>query len=131
MASSASSSASSSSTSATVVSNSIVNPSLLLLSNMVSMMTEKLDHSNYLVWRHQKVVILEAYSMIKFVDDSGEVADQFVKDSSRRFITEVNPDFVNWKNREQALFTFINSTLSPSILAITWVKGLQKEFGKF
>ncbi|KAK9995561.1 hypothetical protein SO802_020247 [Lithocarpus litseifolius] len=57
--------------------------------------------------------------MIKFVDDSDEVPDQFVKDSSGRSTTEVNPDFVNWKNREQALFTFINSTLSPSILAIT------------
>ena len=57
--------------------------------------------------------------MIKLVDDSDEVPDQFVKDSSGKFTTEVNPDFVNWKNHEQALFTFINSTLSPSILAIT------------
>ena len=42
--------------------------------------------------------------------------------------------FVNWKNREQALFTFINSTLSPSVLAITMgqksVKGVWKVFEK-
>ena len=42
--------------------------------------------------------------------------------------------FVNWKNREQALFTFINSTLSPSVLAITMgqksVKGFWKVFEK-
>ena len=29
-----------------------INPSLLLLSNMSSMMTIKLDYSNYIVWRH-------------------------------------------------------------------------------
>ena len=67
-----------------------------------------------LVWRHQIMMILEAYSIIKFLDDSGEVLDQFLKDNSDRFTTEANLEFINWKNSEQALLTFINSTLSPS-----------------
>ena len=50
-ASSSSTSASSSSTS-TNASNHGINPSLLLLSNMASMVTVKLDYNNYLVWRH-------------------------------------------------------------------------------
>ncbi|XP_030931000.1 uncharacterized protein LOC115956865 [Quercus lobata] len=70
-----------------------VNTSLLLLSNMSSMMTVKLDYSNYTVWKHQ----IE-------------------------------------KNREQAMFIFINSTLSPAILALTvgqrFAKGVWKVLEK-
>ena len=47
-----------------------VNPSLLQLSNMASMMIGKLDYDNHLVWRHQIEVILEAYSMINFIKNS-------------------------------------------------------------
>ncbi|XP_023903240.1 uncharacterized protein LOC112015112 [Quercus suber] len=96
-----------------------VNTSLLLLSNMSSMMTVKLDYGNYIVWKHQIEVILDTYSMIDVLDDSITDPDRFLKDSSCNFTTEVNPAFIAWKNHEQAMFTFVNSTLSPAILAIT------------
>lgn len=134
MASALSYSSSTTPSTTTTTTTPIVNLSLQLLSNMVSMMTVKLDFSNYMVWKHQIVVILEAYSMIGFVDDSCEAPDPFLKNSSRSFTREPNLEFVNWKNKEQALFTFINSTLSPSILAITMgqksVKGVQKVLEK-
>ena len=95
------------------------NTSLLLLSNMSSMMTVKIDYGNYTVWKHQIEVILETYSMIDILDDSIATPDRFLKDSSGNLTTEINPNFISWKNREQAMFTFINSTLSPSILALT------------
>ena len=82
-------------------------------------MTVKLDFTNYIMWKHQIVVILEAYAMIGFLEDSCVTPDPFLKDSSRNFTIEANPEYLNWKSREQALFTFINSTLSPSVLAIT------------
>nr|POF20156.1 hypothetical protein CFP56_65135 [Quercus suber] len=96
-----------------------VNTSLLLLSNMSSMMTVKLDYGNYIVWKHQIEVILDTYSMIDVLDDSVTVPDRFLKDSSGNFTAEINPTFIAWRNREQAMFTFLNSTLSPAILAIT------------
>ena len=96
-----------------------VNTSLLLLSNMSSMMTVKLDYGNYVIWKHQIEVILDTYSMLDVLDDSISVPDRFLKDSSGNFTAEVNPAFIAWKNREQAMFTFLNSTLSPAILAIT------------
>ena len=74
------------------------------------MMTVKLDHNNYVVWKHQIEVILETYSMIDAIDDSVQVPDHYLKDSSGNFILEVNPAYVSWKSREQALFTFLNST---------------------
>nr|POE60327.1 hypothetical protein CFP56_17388 [Quercus suber] len=96
-----------------------VNTSLLLLSNMSSMMTVKLDYNNYTVWKHQIEVILETYSMIDILDESINVPERFLKDSSGNLTTEISPNFISWKNREQAMFTFINSTLSPAILALT------------
>ena len=123
MASTQSNSSSSSFSSSTVpamASSSLpVNSSLLLLSNMSSMMTVKLDHGNYVVWKHQIEVILDTYSMIDVLDNSLTAPDRFLKDSSGNFTTEINPAFIAWKNREQAMFTFLNSTLSPAILALT------------
>ena len=96
-----------------------MNTSLLLLSNMSSMMTVKLDYGNYVIWKHQIEVILDTYSMIDVLDDSISALDRFLKDSSGNFTAKINPAFVAWKNREQAMFTFLNSTLSPAILALT------------
>ena len=96
-----------------------VNSSLLLLSNMSSMMTVKLDYGNYVVWKHQIEIILDTYSMIDVLDDSVTTPDRFLKDSSGNFTTEINPAFIAWKNCEQAMFTFLNSTLSPVVLAFT------------
>ena len=120
MASSASSS--SSATTGSTSSSSVtrgVNPSLLLLSNMASIVTVKLDYNNYMVWRHQIEVILVAYSMINFINDDDHALDPFLKDNLGNFTIEANPKFFQWKSCEQALFTFLNSTLSPSILDLT------------
>ena len=118
--SSSSSSLSSSSAVPAMVSSGLpVNSSLLLLSNMSSMMIVKLDYGNYVVWKHQIEVILDTYSMIDVLDDSVTTPDRFLKDSSGNFTTKINPAFIAWKNREQAMFTFLNSTLSPAILALT------------
>ena len=117
----ASRSSSSTSGSTLVVTNTTLptNASLLLLSNMSSMMTVKLDYGNYIVWKNQIKEILETYSMIDILDDSIAAPDRFLKDSFSNLTTKINPSFISWKNREQAMFTFINSTLSPSILALT------------
>ena len=116
---SSSSSSSSSAMPAMTPSGLSVNSLLLLLSNMSSMMTVKLDYGNYVVWKHQIEVILDTYSMIDVLDDSITAPDRFLKDSSSNFTTKVNSAFIAWKNREQAMFTFLNSTLSPGILALT------------
>nr|POF04972.1 hypothetical protein CFP56_18428 [Quercus suber] len=55
--------------------------------------------------------------MIDAIDESTMAPDQFLKDSSSNVTTEVNPTFLIWKNHEQALFTFLNSTFSTYVLA--------------
>ncbi|KAL0008682.1 hypothetical protein SO802_010184 [Lithocarpus litseifolius] len=91
---SATSLSTSTSTVRTAISTHGVNPLLLLLSNMASMMTVKLDYNNYLVWRHQIEVILEANSAINFIEDNLEAPDPFLKDSSANYTTEANPEFI-------------------------------------
>ena len=58
----------------------------------------KLDFTNYMVWKHQIVVILEAYAMIDFVDGSCVAPDPFLNDSSGSFTSEPNPEYLSWKN---------------------------------
>ena len=95
----ASTSATSSSTSGlipTVTNTALpISTSLLLLSNMSSMMTVKLDYSNYTVWKHQIEVILETYSMIDILDESITIPNHFLKDSSSNLTTEINPNFIS------------------------------------
>ena len=81
-----------------------VNSSLLLLSNMSSMMTVKLDYGNYIVWKHQIEVILDTYSMIDVLDDSITAPDRFLKDSSGNFTVEVNPAFIEFMHASR-IFT--------------------------
>nr|POE97603.1 hypothetical protein CFP56_44712 [Quercus suber] len=97
-----SSSSSTSSALPTMATSSLpMNSSLLLLSNMSSMMTVKLDYGNYIVWKHQIEVILDTYSMIDVLDDSIMAPDKFLKDSSSNFTAKINPTFIAWKNLEE------------------------------
>ena len=57
--------------------------------------------------------------MINFIEDNDHAPNPFLKDSSGNFTTKANLEFLQWRNHEQALFTFITSTLSPLILALT------------
>ena len=105
--------------STTSSSMNLMNQPLLLLSNMANMMTVKLDCTNYIVWKHQITMVLETYSMFDLLDEMQSIPKKFLKDLSRSVTAIVNPDYLTWKSKEKALLTFISSTISPSILAIT------------
>ena len=117
MAASSSTMASSSSTSS--MSSSLVNQTFPLLSNMSNMMTVKLDNTNYIVWKHQISMVLETYSLYEFLEEPQLVLEKFLKDLSGSYTAIVNPDFLIWKSKAKALLTFLSSTLSPSVLALT------------
>ena len=110
------STSSSSTMSSSTSSINLINQPLLLLSNM---MTVKLDNSNYIIWKHQISMVMETYSMIDLLDETSLVPEKFLKDHSGTVTTVLNPDFLVWKSKGKALLTFINSTLTPSVLAIT------------
>ena len=72
--------------------------------------------------------------MIDVLDDSILAPDRYLKDSSSNFTTKINLAFTSWKNHEQAMFTFLNSTLSPIILTLIvgqkFAKGVWKVLEK-
>ena len=97
----------------------LANQPLLLLSNMSNMMTVKLDNSNYIIWKRQISMVMETYSMIELLDETPFVLEKFLKNLSGSITTVLNPNYLVWKSKEKALLTFISSTLTPLVLAIT------------
>ena len=57
--------------------------------------------------------------MIELLDETPFVLEKFLKDLSGSITTVLNPNYLVWKSKEMALLTFISSTLTPSVLAIT------------
>lgn len=86
---------------------------------MANIMTIKLDNTNYIVWKHQITMVLETYSLFDLIEEPQLIPDKFLKDLSGSYTTVMNPDFLVWKSKEKALLTFVSSTLTPSILALT------------
>ena len=118
-ASNATMASSSSSSASSIFVVNLVNQPLLLLSNMSNMMTVKLDNTNYIVWKHQISMIIETYSLFELLEEPQIVPKKFLRDSFGNYTMIVNPDHLIWKSKENALLTFISSTLTPSILALT------------
>ena len=117
--------------SSSTASINLINQPLLLLSNMSNMMTVKLDSSNYIVWKHQISMVLETYSLFELLDDTQPIPEKFLKDLLGSITAIFNPNYSIWKSKEKALLTFISSTLTPSVLALTVGCHSAKEFGKF
>lgn len=78
----------------------------------------KLDSSNYILWKYQIISILRAYSFQRFVDGSNPCPPKYVVDDNDKVTEEENPAFHLWMSTDQALLTLINSTQSPSALAL-------------
>ena len=57
--------------------------------------------------------------MLELLDEVPLILEKFLKDLSGAVTSMLNPDYLIWKSKEKALLTFISSTLTPSILAIT------------
>nr|POE60518.1 hypothetical protein CFP56_59123 [Quercus suber] len=64
-------------------------------------------------------MILETYSLFELLEEPQLIPEKFLKDLSGDFTSIVNTDYTLWRSKEKALLTFISSTLSPSVLALT------------
>jgi len=91
---------------------------LLLLSNMSNLMSINLDYTNYIKWKHQLITILEAYSLIEYIDGTALKPSPFVLDATRNPTSVMNLDFQAWKIKDKALLSLINSTLAPQAFSL-------------
>ena len=61
------------------------------------------------------------YSLFEILEEPQLNPEKFLKDLSGVTTTILNLDYLLWRSKEKALLTFMSSTLSPSILALTVV----------
>ena len=85
---------------------------------MSNLMSIKLDYTNYILWRHQLLTILEAYSLIEHIDDTALKPSPFALDTIGNVTSIANPEFQAWKIKDKALLSLINSTLTQQIFSL-------------
>ena len=91
---------------------------LLLLSNMLNLMSIKLDYMNYIPWRHQLVTILEADSLFDHIDGTVPQPCQFLLDTQGLSAVNVKPEYSAWKIKDKALLSLINITQTPQVFSL-------------
>ena len=113
MASSSYSSSSANTGSSTLTSTQIP---MLLLSSISNLVSVKLDHSNYVLWKYQITSILKAYSVLGFVNGTQQCPLEYLQNSNGSL--QENSLYQQWISRDQGLLTLTNSTLSPTALSL-------------
>jgi hypothetical protein len=98
--------------------NNITQTPILLLSNMSHLISEKLNSTNYALWRYQITSIFESYLLLDLVDGTTQSPEVFLRDANGVITTQENVLYKQWKVRDQALKTLINATLSSSALSL-------------
>ena len=97
----------------------IQSPITSLLSTVATVVTIKLDDTNYLTWHFQMQILLESHGIFCFVDGSRQWPSQFNADSDLEAIE--TDDYQVWKMHDRALMQLLIVTLSST--AISYVIG--------
>ncbi|KAF5480780.1 hypothetical protein F2P56_001496 [Juglans regia] len=82
------------------------------LPHLSHLVTVKLTHENYLLWRTQMVPYLRGQDLFHFVDGSSKPPSRFLSDK-----TTINPTFLAWTKTDQMILSAIISTLSDNLIA--------------
>jgi len=76
----------------------------------------KLDGSNYLGWVSQFLLVLRSNDLLGIVDGSESCPSKFLVDSNGQATLTVDPQFILWTKKDQYLLSWLNATLSETIL---------------
>jgi hypothetical protein len=90
----------------------------LWLPNFNQFITYKLDETNYLLWLSQIVPILKGHELMGIVDGSEPCLPQFLPDDQGKEVP--NPLHSIWIKKDQCLLSWINVTLTESVLATVY-----------
>lgn len=88
---------------------------IFLLSHICTLVSVRLDSSNYVLWRFQITPILKAHSLFGFIDGSFPCPERSLKEDDK---IVPNPKFILWNAQDHALMTLINATLSQKALSL-------------
>jgi hypothetical protein len=99
--------------------NSTITQPVILLSSITNLVSVKLDHSNYMLWKFQICSTLSAYALFDIIDGTYPCPDKYYKDSDGILSLQVNPEYLQWCAKDQALISMISATLSQSALSLS------------
>ncbi|PRQ49062.1 putative transcription factor interactor and regulator CCHC(Zn) family [Rosa chinensis] len=77
----------------------------------------RLDRTNYPLWLAQITPILKGRKLMGIVDGTNPCPPCFLADSDGNLSDTVNPNYENWIAQEQTVLSWINGSLTPSVLA--------------
>ena len=73
---------------------------MILLSSITNLVSVKLDHSNYMLWKFQICSTLSAYALLDIVDGTYPCPDKYNKDSNEILSLQVNPEYLQWCGKD-------------------------------
>lgn len=88
----------------------------LLISNLSSLITVKLDPTNFLIWKKQVQNILEATYLFGYLSGSTPCPPPIVKDSNGKDVT--NKEFMKWKIVDSHLLSCLTATLTTPVFSL-------------
>lgn len=91
------------------------NSSVSLLNNICNLVSVRLDSTNYVLWRFQISPLLKSHKLFKYVD--GMIKAPKATLNVERQPEQINPEYEQWHERDQALTTLINATLTQTTLS--------------
>ncbi|GMY24189.1 putative transcription factor interactor and regulator CCHC(Zn) family [Fagus crenata] len=80
-------------------------------------MSIKLDRTNYPLWLAQIVPILKSKNLMGFVTGTNPCPPEFKRNTDGTLTTEVDPRYVTWHQQDQMILSWINNSLSPTVLS--------------
>ena len=108
--------ASSSSSTSTV--NTATSPSPTSLTTIHHLITSKLSHDNYLLWKAQIVPYLKGQHLYGYLDGTTPTPPRIITVAANDAIQALrNPKFQHWHLQDQMILNAIISSLSEKILA--------------
>lgn len=91
-------------------------PNTFILSNIHHLVPTKLNGGNYILWKSLFEPILRAHSLLGFIDGTNPCPSKFLPQSDGSSCTTPNTKYLEWIQQDQHLITWINSTLSETVL---------------
>ncbi|KAB5519935.1 hypothetical protein DKX38_024254 [Salix brachista] len=95
--------------------------------NINHLISVKLDGSNYLGWVSQFLPVLRSNDLLSIVDGSETCPSKFLVDTNGQPTSKLDPNFVLWTKKDQYILSWLNATLSESILPTVFGLNTSKE----
>lgn len=97
----------------------------LLISNLSSLITVKLDSTNYMIWKKQVQNILQATYLFGYLDGSTKCPSPIIKDANGKDVANV--EFMKWKVIDSHLLSCLTATLTTPVFSLVLDLSSSKE----